>query len=206
MQNIILRKLDIQKRLSILKSLWFLVLLLISFENIGQTSQNFPVDCRVLLAPPYSGKFTDITNSPTKFRVQLLLKDLTKSSIDISLRIRLKGQGVWLENPEGFIASKPITLTPGVPKTFSAVELAEYFAPQNIEAQGIDYAQLLNGLSLPFGFSPPRRGGPPAGRRRGRPARPPCSSARGSRRGGGARHLRACAHGRAPWRVRPGAA
>jgi hypothetical protein len=115
-------------------------------------AQNFPVDCRVLLSPPYTGKFTDITNSPTKFRVQLLLKDLTKSSIDISLRIRLKGQGVWLENPEGFITSKPITLTPGVPKTFSALELAEYFAPQNIEAQGIDYAQLLNGLPLPFGF------------------------------------------------------
>jgi hypothetical protein len=152
MQNIILRKLDIQKRLSSLKSLWFLVLLLISFENKGQNSLNFPVDCRVLLSPPYTGKFTDITNSPTKFRVQLLLKDLTKSSIDISLRIRLKGQGVWLENPEGFITSKPITLTPGVPKTFSALELAEYFAPQNIEAQGIDYAQLLNGLPLPFGF------------------------------------------------------
>ena len=152
MQNVILRKLDIQKRLLSLKSLRFLVLLLIYFENKGQTSQNFPVDCRVLLAPPYTGKFTDITNSPTKFRVQLLLKDLTKSSIDISLRIRLKGQGVWLENPEGLIASKPITLTPGVPKTLSALELAEYFAPQNIEAQGIDYAQLLNGLSLPFGF------------------------------------------------------
>jgi len=130
------------------KTLFFFSFL---FSNLT-FAQNFPVDCRVLLAPPYTGKFTDITNSPTKFRVQLLLKDLTKSSIDISLRIRLKGQGVWLENPEGLIASKPITLTPGVPKTFSALELAEYFEPQNIEAQGIDYAQLLNGVSLPFGF------------------------------------------------------
>ncbi|MFN3785135.1 MAG: fibronectin type III, partial [Spirosomataceae bacterium] len=87
-----------------------------------------------------------------KFRVQLLLKDLTKPSVSVSLQIRLKGQGVWLQNPEGFLASQPITLTPGIPKTISAVELGEYFSPQNIEAQGIDYQQLLNGLSLPFGF------------------------------------------------------
>lgn len=114
--------------------------------------QNYPVDCRVLLSPPFSGQMSEIVSSPLKFKVQLLLKDLTKPSVEVSLRIRLKGQGVWLENPEGFINSQPITLTPGIPKTLSALELAENFSPQNMEVQGIDYTQLLNGLALPFGF------------------------------------------------------
>ncbi len=127
------------------------LLFLLGISLIGY-SQNYPVDCRVIISPPFSGQMSEIVSSPLKFKVQLLLKDLTKPSLEVSLRLRLKGQGVWLENPEGFVNGQPITLTPGVPKTLSALELAENFSTQNIEAQGIDYAQLLNGLPLPFGF------------------------------------------------------
>ena len=89
----------------------FSLLLLLSISQ-RVFSQNFPVDCRVLLSPPFSGQLSEVLNSPLKFRVQLLLKDLTKPSVSVSLQIRLKGQGVWLQNPEGFLASQPITLTP----------------------------------------------------------------------------------------------
>ncbi|WP_435355898.1 N-acetylmuramidase domain-containing protein [Emticicia sp. SJ17W-69] len=116
------------------------------------SGQAYPVDCRILLSPPYSGNWTDYANSPTKFRVQLLLRDLTKPSLEVSLRIRLKSvAGVWIENPEGFITSNPITLSPGVPRIISGVELFDNFNPNNLEAQGIDLKALYQGEVLPVG-------------------------------------------------------
>jgi hypothetical protein len=125
-----------------------LLFLLISITSIAQ---QFPVDCRILLMPPYSGNLADYTASPTKFRVQLLLRDFTKASVDVSLRIRLKGPGVNLENPEGYLSPNAIKLTPGVPVLVSGLELTDNFSIANFEAQGIDLADLIAGTPLPTG-------------------------------------------------------
>jgi hypothetical protein len=129
--------------------LFFILLSLTLSKSI--IAQQYPVDCRILLSPPYSSNLGDYANSPMKFRVQLLLRDLSKPSLEVTLRIRLKGAGVWIENPADFISTQSIVLTPGVPKLLSGIELGENFASQNLEAQGIDINELYAGSPLPVG-------------------------------------------------------
>jgi hypothetical protein len=114
-------------------------------------AQQYPVECRILLAPPYTGNLNDYASSPTKLRVMLLLQDFTKPSLEVSVRLRLMGQGVLVENPDDYIATQPITLRPGVPVYVSGLALSENFMPANLQAQGIDVDELFNGLLLPAG-------------------------------------------------------
>ncbi len=119
---------------------------------LGTTAQQYPVDCRVVVSPPYSGRWLDYANSPQKIKVQLLLRDLSKPSLEVSVRIRLKSPaGVLIQNPEGFMSSSPITLTPGVTRTLGGSELAENFNGSSLEVQGIDLLALLQGDYLPSG-------------------------------------------------------
>ena len=70
----------------------------------------------------------------------------------MSLRIRLKGIGVVIENTPDFYTSSPITLLPGVPVMLSGAMLRENFKYENLIAQGVDLEALYAGASLPSGF------------------------------------------------------
>ena len=118
----------------------------------GIFAQNYPVQCTPILTPPYSLSWVEYGSSPERLKVQLLLKDLTKSSVEVSLRIRLKGIGVIIENVPDFYTSSPITLLPGVPVMLSGAMLRENFKFENLTAQGVDLEALYAGLSLPSGF------------------------------------------------------
>ena len=74
-----------------LKILSTIFLLLPLWGQGGIFAQNYPVQCTPLLMPPYSLSWVEYGSSPERLKVQLLLKDLTKSSVEVSLRIRLKG-------------------------------------------------------------------------------------------------------------------
>lgn len=100
-------------------------------------AQQFPVDCRVLLAPPYSGVLSDYTQSPSRLRVQLTLRDLSQPSLQVSLRVRLLGPGLVMGNTPDFIQSRPITLYPGIPTTISGLDLVEHFSPLNWNIEGL---------------------------------------------------------------------
>ncbi|UBM60704.1 hypothetical protein LAG90_08655 [Marinilongibacter aquaticus] len=114
-------------------------------------AQQYPVDCRVFVTPPYSNRLYDYAESPIKLKVQLLLRDQSKSQLDVSLQIRLKTLGFVVGNPDGFIATQPITLYPGSMKVLSGAELEENFSLVNMESQGIDLAELASGMGLPPG-------------------------------------------------------
>ncbi|OYU65984.1 MAG: hypothetical protein CFE22_11490, partial [Cytophagaceae bacterium BCCC1] len=115
------------------------------------TAQQYPVDCRISITPPYVNRFYDYQNSPQRFKVTLLLQDHTKPTLDVVLQIRLKGPGFVIENPEDFFTAQPITLNPGRPQTLSGLELGDNFSPANLETQGIELADLFTGGGLPPG-------------------------------------------------------
>ena len=118
----------------------------------GIFAQNFPVQCTPIVTPPYTLSWVEYGSSPERLKVQLLLKDLTKPSVEVSLRIRLKGIGVVIENTPDFYTSSPITLLPGVPVVLSGAMLQENFKYENLTAQGVDLEALYAGASLPSGF------------------------------------------------------
>jgi hypothetical protein len=135
------------------KHILLLILTLVTLVSPSEAEgQQYPVDCRVMVPPPYSGKFTDYAHTPGKLRVQLLLRDLSKPELEVSLRIRLKSPvGLVIENPPGFMYTNPIRLTPGVTRVVSVAELAENFDASALESRGIDLLDLLMGGYLPTG-------------------------------------------------------
>jgi hypothetical protein len=84
--------------------------------------------------------------------VYLLLKDLEKPSLEVTVRIRLKGLGVVLENIPDFVSTKPIVLQPGIPQILSGAQLSDNFSADNLVAQGISIEDLYQGTNLPAGF------------------------------------------------------
>jgi hypothetical protein len=84
--------------------------------------------------------------------VYLLLKDLEKPSVEVTIRIRLKGLGVVLENIPDFVSTKPIVLQPGIPQILSGAQLSDNFSADNLVAQGITIEELYQGTNLPAGF------------------------------------------------------
>jgi hypothetical protein len=119
--------------------------------SLTATAQQYPVDCRISIIPPYANRFYDYQNSPQRFKVTLLLRDNTKPTLDVVLQIRLKGPGLVIENPGDFFTAQPITLSPGRPQTLSGLELSDNFSPANLETQGIELADLFTGVGLPPG-------------------------------------------------------
>jgi hypothetical protein len=72
------------------------------------------------------------------FKVHLLLKDLTKPSVDVYLKIRLSGVGVDIPTVDGFIPSQTIALNPGSGMLLTSSDLAEYSYISNLVVEGID--------------------------------------------------------------------
>jgi len=92
----------------------FLNLLLLSLAiNSSLFAQNYPVTCTPIVKPSYSLKWSEISTSNDMFKVHLLLKDLTKPSVDVYLKIRLSGVGVDIRTVDGFIPSQTLKLIPG---------------------------------------------------------------------------------------------
>jgi len=83
------------------------------------------------------------------FKVHLLLKDLTKPSVDVYLKIRLSGVGVDIRTVDGFIPSQTLRLIPGQPEMLTASDLVEYFNIFNLVVDGVDISDLYNGGRLP---------------------------------------------------------
>jgi hypothetical protein len=81
---------------------------------------------------------------------QLLLRDLTKPSLEVYISLRLSGFGVELQTNPSVAALNTFVLQPGVPLTISGSELSPLFA--QMLAQGVNYDDLLTGCSLPGGY------------------------------------------------------
>lgn len=118
----------------------------------AQTTDNYPVQTTAYCAAPFSQRLSDYFSSDKRLIVNLLLKDLTKPSVQVYLRWQLEGPGIRIGSRDGFVPASFISLQPGVPSKLSGADLAgAYFFPAALQAEGMDVVDAYN-LSLPEGF------------------------------------------------------
>jgi hypothetical protein len=115
-------------------------------------AQQYPVRVQVQTLQPVSAKLSDLYNgSQARMIVTLLNTDLQKPTLNVRLRLNIKGTTVSLRNRD--YGSYPLVqLDAGLPVQLSLNDLAPYFNLDNMEVSGIPRAQLQQTGKLPDGF------------------------------------------------------
>jgi TANFOR domain-containing protein len=135
--------------LSSLYSFFCTLLLLLSAQQV--TAQVWPTQVNTIITPPYSPFTSDYVNTPGKMIVNLLLRDINASNVQVRLRISMEGQGTGVKittNPNAAIP--PITLDGGVSLRLSDADLAPYFRAENLVFNGMTASQYTStGGKLP---------------------------------------------------------
>jgi hypothetical protein len=115
------------------------------------TDQNYPVSASAFVAAQPNQNLSAYFSSNQALSVTLLLKDLTKPSLQVYLKWSIEGPGVRVASMEGYIPTGLILLDKGVLRRFSGLELqSDYFRNSVIEEQGLGGAGLRT--NLPEGF------------------------------------------------------
>jgi len=115
-------------------------------------AQTYPVTSIVNLNAgtlPYLEDF--IQQNPTQISNTLILNDDDYLSIDVSLRMRIFGEGINIFTDPDYLGSM-ISLSFNVPKTLTGYDLVEYFNPDHLVFQGITKEQFLQGGKMPEGL------------------------------------------------------
>ena len=114
------------------------LLLLAALLCFGQsgaqtTDQNYPVTAQAFVVAQPNQKLAAYFSSNRALTVSLLLKDLTKTSVQAYLRWSIDGPGVHLSSIDGHIPSHFITLQRGVMQRLSGQDLqSDYFLSNQI--------------------------------------------------------------------------
>ncbi len=133
-----------------------LIILLISGLGLESaraqsTDQNYPVSASAFVAAQPNQNLSAYFSSSQAMSVTLLLKDLTKPSLQVYLKWSIEGPGVRVASMEGYIPPGLLLLDMGVLRRFSGLELQrDYFRNNVIEEQGLGGSALRT--NLPEGF------------------------------------------------------
>ncbi len=128
---------------------YFLLSFAVFFITIAK-AQVFPVDITPQVIPPYSLQLSEYTTSASeKVLVNLLLTDITRSNLEIRLKLYIENNaGLSIQSTDVVIGANPIFLDGGIPLRLSNIDLQPYFAFQNLT--GITPQKY--GTSLPEGM------------------------------------------------------
>lgn len=135
------------------RALLLLLTVLLFFRDIRaqSTDQNYPVTAQAFIVSQPNQRLSSYFSSSTALTVNLLLKDLTKNSIQVYLRWSMEGPGVRVSSMDGYIPANLITLDRGMIRRFSGLDLQnDYFRQDLIEEQGLGNSPLRT--NLPEGF------------------------------------------------------
>ena len=115
-------------------------------------SQPYAVDAFLQMRPPFSPFLTELaTRFPPALDLQLSLQDQQELNYPVQLRFSMQGEGVSIQTREDY-TPPAIFLSYGIPKTLSALDLADYFQPEHLSIQGLDHSNFLqSGGRLPEG-------------------------------------------------------
>jgi hypothetical protein len=116
-------------------------------------AQQYPVRVQVQTLQPVSAQLSNLYNgSQARMIITLLNTDLRKPTLNVRLRLNIKGTTVALRNRD--YGSYPLVqLDAGVPVQLSLNDLAPYFNLDNLEVSGMAPTLLVqNGGKLPDGF------------------------------------------------------
>ncbi|GAB4054575.1 hypothetical protein GCM10028810_63530 [Spirosoma litoris] len=118
----------------------------------AQQVQNYPVQTTAYFAAPFSQRLSDYFSSDKRLLVDLLLKDLTKSTVQVYLKWSIEGVGIRVQSRDTYLPPSFITLQRGVVNRLKGSDLqTNYFNPAAIETQGID-PRSVYAIELPEGF------------------------------------------------------
>ena len=136
-----------------MRSLIITLVALLCFANVRaqSTDQNYPVTAQAFIVSQPNQRLSSYFSSSTALTVNLLLKDLTKNSIQVYLKWSMEGPGVRVSSMDGYIPANLITLEKGTIRRFSGLDLQnDYFRQDLVEEQGLGGSPLRT--NLPEGF------------------------------------------------------
>ncbi|MDR0714766.1 MAG: hypothetical protein LBF89_10995, partial [Bacteroidales bacterium] len=112
----------------------------------------YPVQVSANLIPPYSLYLSDYASGAREHvSVTLMNRDMNRPGLQVRLRLTVKGQGFSLQTLPQAVFS-PLTVDPNIPYRLSQQELAPYFDPATLGAQGLGVEGFRNGGKLPEGM------------------------------------------------------
>lgn len=126
----------------------FFSLILGSF--LYSNAQNFPVDATVQVFAPYSPYLTDYT-APEKRHIALRIANKDDDELKIRLRLRIEGKGATLITKPS-LNPLPLFLPGNGELNLTGDDLDEYFNVDNLDADGLDIAQLRRTKRLDEGI------------------------------------------------------
>ncbi|WP_149698696.1 fibronectin type III domain-containing protein [Chitinophaga sp. CF418] len=115
-------------------------------------AQQYPVKVQVQTLQPVPAQISNLYNgSQARMIITLLNTDLQEATMNVRLRLNIKGTTVALRNRD--YGSYPLVrLDAGIPVQLSLNDLAPYFNLDNMEISGIPPSQLQQTGKLPDGF------------------------------------------------------
>lgn len=116
------------------KQLHFLFLIAL-FALQGIRSQTFPVTLLPQPIPPapiYFSSYADVSSTNSPLRLQIILNDLSVANREIRLKTYFEGNGIAFQSKDVVIGAPSLFIEGGIPLTLTNVELAPYFAFENI--------------------------------------------------------------------------
>ncbi|MDR2037834.1 MAG: hypothetical protein LBQ60_07920, partial [Bacteroidales bacterium] len=120
--------------------------------SILHSQTTYPVQVSTNLMPPYSLYLSDYASGAREhISVTLVNRDINRPGLNIKLRLTIKGQGFTIQTlPQAVFV--PITIDPNVPYRLSQQEIAPYFDPSTLNAQGLGTQGYRNEGRLPEGM------------------------------------------------------
>jgi len=104
------------------------------------------------LARPYSLYLSDYTAPGSeRITVNIFLTDVSRTDLNIRLRLRIEGQGIKIETKPEFVPPL-LTVHGGAPLQLISSDLVDYFEPRNLNFSGISQREYEQKGSLPEGL------------------------------------------------------
>ncbi len=113
---------------------FFITIYLITIQGLF-AQPTYPVNINVQVVPPapiYLSSYADATTTNSPIRVQMVLEDLTIAGRQVRLKAYLEGNGITLQSKDVVIGANPLILEGGGPLVLTNIDLASYFAFENI--------------------------------------------------------------------------
>ena len=132
--------------------LFGLLLLLLWGFFPARAQNNYPVLVTPTVKSVYSLRWQDYATNPDLLRVNILLRDQTKDQIEVYLYVTIKGLGWSIQTRPDFVPMRKLRLERGSPQQLTGLDLAEYFAANNVLVQGLPPELIRQGGTFPEGF------------------------------------------------------
>lgn len=135
---------------------WWLLFIFYCCLTISAKAQvhKYPATINPVLGQPYSMFLNDYSTPGTNnLLANIVFNDFNEPSWNFRLRIKIESSRLRMETIRDYRPSSPITLAPGVLRTFSGADWEDYFDYNHLTISGLSVSDLIaSGGKLPEGF------------------------------------------------------